>query len=445
MEDRGIFIVGNDLLFSKSIKEEIGQNSNHKIEIFNNHQDAISKVSKTTSIVILDTIDIDEPISDILINIKNVNLATLVIIISDDKSPKTIVNLLKKGAYDYVIKNGNTPSKVAKIIHEICDNKTFETDYSKFKNVIIDKYNFNKLIGESQEIQKVYNSIEKIIDTNINVSLHGEPGTGKEMVAKVIHYNSERKLMPFISIDLRAIKYDARDVELLGVDNSVRDDKNNQIGFLERANGGTIFIEGFEDINERFQFYLQKILQNKEIIRVGGIESIPLDVRIITSYNHSLSELVKQEKVKELQYFRTMGAPIEIPPLRQRGNDIIILAKKFINNFTTSNNMAVVTLNLDAQDKLINHPYTGNVQELKAVIELATVMCNNNTITEDDIKFNSTKGISDFLLDEKTLKDYTRGIIKHFLTKYDDNVLLVAEKLDVGKSTIYRMLKNHEI
>ncbi|MCK5907571.1 MAG: sigma-54-dependent Fis family transcriptional regulator, partial [Flavobacteriales bacterium] len=322
---------------------------------------------------------------------------------------------------------------------------TFETDYSKFKNVIIDKYNFNKLIGESQEIQKVYNSIEKIIDTNINVSLHGEPGTGKEMVAKVIHYNSERKLMPFISIDLRAIKYDARDVELLGVDNSVRDDKNNQIGFLERANGGTIFIEGFEDINERFQFYLQKILQNKEIIRVGGIESIPLDVRIITSYNHSLSELVKQEKVKELQYFRTMGAPIEIPPLRQRGNDIIILAKKFINNFTTSNNMAVVTLNLDAQDKLINHPYTGNVQELKAVIELATVMCNNNTITEDDIKFNSTKGISDFLLDEKTLKDYTRGIIKHFLTKYDDNVLLVAEKLDVGKSTIYRMLKNHEI
>ena len=445
MENRGIFIVGNDLLFSKSIKKEIGLSSKHKIEIFNNYQDAINKVSKTTSIVILDTIDLDEPASEILVNIKNVNPATLVIIISDDKSPNTIVNLLKNGAYDYVIKNGNTPSKVAKIIHEICDNKTFETDYSKFKNVIIDKYNFNKLIGESQEIQKVYDSIEKIIDTNINVSLHGEPGTGKEMIAKVIHYNSERKFMPFISIDLRAIKYDARDVELLGVDNSIRDDKNNQIGFLERANGGTVFIEGFEDINERFQFYLQKILQNKEIIRVGGIESIPLDVRIITSYNHSLSELVKQEKIKELQYFRTMGVPIDIPSLRQRGNDIIILAKKFMNNFTASNNLESVTLNLDAQDKLINHPYTGNVQELKAVIELATVMCNNNTITEEDIKFNSTKGISDFLLDEKTLKDYTRGIIKHFLTKYDDNVLLVAEKLDVGKSTIYRMLKNHEI
>lgn len=445
MEDSGILIIGNDLLFSKSIKEEIDLNSNHKIEIFNNYQEAINNVSQNISIVILNSIGINDSTIDIIINIKNTNPKTFVIIISDDESPKTIISLLKNGAFDYVIKNGNTPSKVAKIIQEICDNEALETDYSKYKNIIIDKYNFSKLIGESPEIQKVYDSIKKILGTNINVSLHGEPGTGKEMIAKVIHYNSDRKFMPFISIDLRAIKYDARDVELLGVDKSIRDGKNNQIGFLERANGGTLFIEGFEDINERFQFYLQKILQNKEIIRVGGNKSIPLDVRIITSYNHSLSELVKHEMVKELQYFRTMGAPIEIPPLRQRGNDIIVLAKKFINNFTNSNNMDAVTLNLDAQDKLINHPYTGNVQELKAVVELATVMCNDNTITENDIKFNSTKEISDFLLDEKTLKDYTRGIIKYFLAKYDNNVLLVAEKLDVGKSTIYRMLKNNEI
>ena len=445
MKDREILIIGSDLLFSKSIKEEIGSSSNHKIEVFNNHQEAINQVSKSTSIVILNSIGIDDSTTNILISIKNANPEALVLIISEDKSPKTIVSLLKNGAYDYIIKDENTHREIAKIVHDIIDNKNLETDYSKSKNVIIDKYNFNKLIGDSQEIQKVYDSIKKILGTNINVSLHGEPGTGKEMIAKVIHYNSDRKFMPFISIDLRAIKYDARDVELLGVDKSIRDTKNNQIGFLERANGGTIFVEGFEDINEKFQFYLQKIIKNKEIIRVGGIESIPLDVRIITSYNHSLTELVKHKMIKELQYFRTMGIPMEIPPLRQRGNDIIVLSKKFINNFTNSNNMDIVSLNLDAQDKLINHPYTGNVQELKAVIELATVMCNDNTITENDIKFNSTKEISDFLLDEKTLKDYTRGIIKHFLSKYDNNVLLVAEKLDVGKSTIYRMLKNHEI
>lgn len=445
MDNNVFFIIGNDLLFSRSLKEEMELSLTQKIEVFNNHKDAINKITGTTSIIILNSVGIDEPASDILKNIKKSNPRTLVIVISEDQSPNTIVSLLKNGAFDYVIKDENTPKKISKIVHEICDNKTLETDFSKFKNVIIDKYNFNKLIGESPEILKVYDSIEKIINTNINVSLHGEPGTGKEMIAKVIHYNSERKYMPFISIDLRAIKYDSRDIELLGVDGSIRDDKNNQIGFMERANGGTIFIEGFEDIEERFQFYLQKILQNKEIVRVGGIESIPLDIRIITSYNNSLTDLVSQKKINELQYFRTMGAPINIPPLRERGTDIIILANKFINTFTNSNNMDEVVLSLDAKEKLLNYKYTGNVQELKAVVELATVMCNENVITENDIKFNRSKGISDFLKDEKTMKEYTRGIIRHFLTKYDNNVLLVAEKLDVGKSTIYRMLKNNEI
>jgi len=445
MDDNVIFIIGSNHLFSKELKEKIEINSDQKIIIFNDQQNAINEISKSTSIVILNSISLDEPSSEIIEKIKRKNPDINIIIISENKSPNIIIESLKNGVYDYIIKDNDTPNKIAKVVFEIRDNKSKETDFSKFKNIIIDKYNFSKLIGESLEIQKVYNSIKKIINTNINVSLHGEPGTGKEMIAKVIHYNSERRYMPFISIDLRAIKYDARDVELLGVDRSVRDDKNNQIGFLERANGGTVFIEGFEDIDNRFQFYLQKILQNKEIIRVGGIESIPLDVRIITSYNNSLSDLVAHKKINELQYFRTMGAPINIPPLRERGKDIIILATMFINKFTSSNKMEPVTLSLDARDKLISHRYSGNIQELKAVIELATVMCNDSIITDNDIKFNRAKSISDFLLDEKTLKDYTRGIIKHFLNKYENNVLLVAEKLDVGKSTIYRMIKNHEI
>ena len=443
MNDKVIFIVGNDLLFSKSIKDKLETNPKNSIEVFNDFRDALDKVSYNTSAVILDTTGSDNKNFDIITDFKKSNPNTFIIVISESINDKSTENTLKVSSSSFVLKNKEAPNEIYKIMTKI--NETSNTDYSKFKNMIIDKYNFNKLIGESKEIQKVYTSIEKIIDTNINVSLHGEPGTGKEMIAKVIHYNSNRKHKPFISIDLRAIKYDARDKELLGVDRSIRDDKNNQIGFLERANGGTIFIEGFEDIDERFQFYLQKILQNKEIIRVGGIESIPLDVRIISSYNYSLSELISMDKVKELQYFRTMGAPINIPSLRERGNDIIILANKFIHNFISSNNMENVVLNLDAKEKLLSHSFTGNVQELKAVIELATVMCYNNIITDEDIKFNTTKNISDFLQDEKSLKDYTRGIIKHFLNKYENNVLLVAEKLDVGKSTIYRMIKNNEI
>ncbi len=140
-----------------------------------------------------------------------------------------------------------------------------------------------------------------------------------------------------------------------------------------------------------------------------------------------------------------MGVPIDIPPLREREFEVILLAKKFIDSFVASNNLDPISLNSDAQDKLMNYPFTGNVQELKAVVELATVMSSNNIITDNDITFNSSNNLSDFLFEEKTLKDYTRGIIKHFLDKYENNVLLVAEKLDVGKSTIYRMIKNNEI
>ena len=445
MENREIYIAGSDLFLLKSIKEGLGQISDYNIQIFNDYKDAVNKISKTTSILVLDTTKISEDIFNLLSSVKNQNLCTSVIIISDSEDFRALVKLFKEGVSDIIHNEENVPERVVNSVGKIIRNRVVEDCYAKSINGIIERYRFDKIIGESLEMQKVSDSLKKVIDTNINVSLHGEIGTGKEMIAKIIHYNSERKFKPFISVDLRTISEEVRDIKLLGKDSSITADKTNQIGILERANGGTIFIEGFEDVNEGFQIYLQKILYNKEIIRVGGVELIPLDIRIIISYNHSLAELVSLGKINELQYFRTMGMPIEIPSLRQRGADIIILAKKFIKDFTSSNNMKAVRLNLDAQEKLIHHPFPGNVQELKSVVELATVMCSNNTITEDDIKFSTYNKISDFLVEEKTLKDYTRGIVKHFLTKYDDNVLLVAEKLDVGKSTIYRMIKNNEV
>jgi len=304
---------------------------------------------------------------------------------------------------------------------------------------MVNDYSFDNLIGENEKMLDIFESIRKVINLKIDISLHGEQGTGKEIIAKVIHYNSNRREKPFISIDLRKIEADKRDEELLG------SEQNNTKGLLERANGGTIYIEGIENVNERFQFYIYKIFQNKEIIKVGGDTIIPLDIRVITSYNNNLQKLISQKKINELQYFRTMGVPINIPSLRERGSDIITLANYFINSFVERNSLKKVTLSDGAKEKLMIHSYLGNVSELKAIIEFATVMCNENIIADTDIKLNKAKSNSDFLSNEKTLKDYTRGIIKHFLDKYDNNILLVAEKLDVGKSTIYRMIKNNEV
>ena len=436
MKNTKIFVIEDDLIKLDPINE---------VEIFTSGKEALDNLHKNPSIITLDYTLPDISGKELINGILKFNPELPIVVVSGQEDINTAINLLKEGVYDYIVKDNEAMERISKLIINIKEKLALTKEVISLRNQIFEKYEFDNLIGKSSVMQKVYQTMEKAIKTNINVSLHGEPGTGKEMIAKTIHYNSLRKDEPFVSIDLRAISPEVIDKELFGIDRRISENGFPKIGFLERANKGTIFIEGFEDLNEQLQFYLQKILQNKEIVRVGGVEPIPIDIRIIISYNGILSELVSRGKLKEQQYFRTMGVPIDIPPLREREFDVILLAKKFIDSFVASNNLDPISLNSDAQDKLMNYPFTGNVQELKAVVELATVMSSNNIITDNDITFNSSNNLSDFLFEEKTLKDYTRGIIKHFLDKYENNVLLVAEKLDVGKSTIYRMIKNNEI
>ena len=177
----------------------------------------------------------------------------------------------------------------------------------------------------------------------------------------------------------------------------------------------------------------------------AGNEIIKVDVRLIVATNKVLSEEVQKGNIREDLYYRLLGLPIDMPPLRNRGDDIVILAKYFLDEYAKENKVVAPVLSAKASEKLLKYPFPGNVRELKAVIELAAVLTNDNTIQESDITFNSAHGTSDFLIEEDTLQGYERKIIKFYLQKYNNNVLLVAKKLDIGKSTIYRMLKSNQI
>lgn len=196
------------------------------------------------------------------------------------------------------------------------------------------------------------------------------------------------------------------------------------------------------DLN--LQAKLLRVLQEKELVRIGGSDTIKLDVRIIVATHRNLAEEVKNGTFREDLYYRLLGLPIEIPPLRDRDNDIILLAKHFLKLFGEENEMGKFSLSNEACEKLLSYNYPGNVRELKSIIELAAVMSEDGTISEDDITFNSVNRDEAMLTEEMTLKDYTYTIIKHFLNKYDNNVQLVADKLDIGKSSIYRYLKEIE-
>jgi len=196
------------------------------------------------------------------------------------------------------------------------------------------------------------------------------------------------------------------------------------------------------DIN--LQAKLLRVLQERELTRIGGNEVVKFDVRVIVATHRNLAEEVKAGNFREDLYYRLLGIPIELPPLRDRGQDVILIAKHLLGNFAKENKLGNIKLSKEAQNKLISYPFPGNVRELKSVIELAAVMCEDKLIEVEDITFNSLQKEGQFLFEEMTLRDYTFKIIRHFLDKYDNNVLLVAKKLDIGKSSIYRYLKEME-
>jgi DNA-binding NtrC family response regulator len=288
--------------------------------------------------------------------------------------------------------------------------------------------------------------MEKATKTNINVSITGETGTGKEVVSKAIHYNSDRKKKPFVAVNMAAIPKELVESELFGHEKGAFTGAvARKAGKFEEANGGTIFLDEIAELDLNLQSKILRVLQEREVIRVGGNEKVKLDIRLIVATHKNLPDEVKKGNFREDLYYRIIGLPVELPPLRDRGNDVLILAKHFTDEFAKENKLGHVTISSEAKQKLMGYHFPGNIRELKAIMELASVMCTDGDIQPDDITFNSTKSDDVFTMEQKSLRQYTCDIIKYYLRKYDDDVMLVADKLDIGKSTIYKMLQQKEI
>ena len=407
----------------------------------------MAQLHKKPQVVTLDYTLGDLNGKEVLKKIKQTNPDTQVVIISGQEDIRTAVELLKDGAYDYIVKNEDTNNRIWNTVIKIRENFSLKGEIESLREEIGQKYDFrNAIIGSSPAIERVFKLIEKAVKTNINISITGETGTGKELVAKSIHYHSERKKRPFVAVNMAAIPADLMESELFGYEKGAFTGANaRKIGRFEEANGGTIFLDEIGELDLSLQSKILRVLQEREVTRIGGNGSVKIDVRIIAATHKNLSEEVKKGNFREDLFYRLLGLPIELPPLRERGNDILLLAKYFLEEFCKENKLPRVQLSASAKEKLLKYPFPGNVREMKAIIELATVMSDENVIYAEDIAFNSTHDLSLFPMEEITLREYEKRIIQHYLEKYDNNVLLVAQKLDIGKSTIYRMIQNGEL
>ena len=440
-------MVEDDAAYTRFLQYVLDLNPDFEVSCFESGKELIKELYQKPDLVTLDYSLPDMSGEEVLSEIKAFDPSIQVIIISAQEKIGTAVELLKKGAYDYITKDEDTRNRLLNSINNARKNITLTREIDTLKEEINHKYDFeHSITGDSPAMFKVFKRIEKAVQSNITVSVTGETGTGKEVVAKTIHYNSQQKNKPFVAVNIAAIPSELMESELFGHEKGAfTGASTRRIGKFEEAHGGTLFLDEIGEMDLNLQAKILRVLQERELVRVGGNETIKLDFRLIVATHRNLADEVKEGNFREDLYYRLLGLPVSLPPLRDRGNDIIKLAKEFIREFAENNNIHAPRLNTEAINKLLKYNYPGNVRELRSIIELAVVMADDDEIGPGDITFSQNGKESLVAGEELTLKEYTFRIIQYYLEKYDNNVLKVADVLNIGKSTIYRYLKEIEV
>lgn len=445
---RRVMVVEQDPNYQKLVEYITKLNPDYEVLTYSSGKECLDNLHLNPNIITVDY-DLDDMSGkEFLTKVKKYDENIAVIIISDNTTIPTVVEAIRSGAYNFIPKNSETDlrNELIKTYHRLKNFLDLKKDVQHIQDKVDQKFRFNEtIIGESKPVKQLFYLLEKAAKTNITVMVTGETGTGKELVAQAIHYNSQRRKEKFVAVNMAAIPSELLESELFGYEKGAFTGANHRkLGKFEFADKGTLFLDEIGEMDISLQAKLLRALEDRAFVRVGGMEAIPFDVRIIVATHVNMEKSVAEGKFREDLYYRILGMPIELPPLRKRGEDVLILADYFLKNYSRKEQLGVVTLSDAAKEKMLNHSFPGNVRELKSTMELAAVMCEGGNIEPQDIRFRSPQTMKNLLAEEITLKDYTERIIHHYLDKYDDNVVLVAQKLGIGKSTIYRMLQKEK-
>lgn len=440
-----VFIVEDNEWYSKMLAHIVSMNPEFEVMLFKTGKACLDKLYLKPFAVSLDFRLPDMTGLEILQKIKAYNAHIEVLVVSEQDDIATVVDLLKYGAYDYMVKGNDIKNRIFNSLANIYKNQKLKSQIEEMSNSLKDKFSFqNILIGQSPQIRKVYELIEKTLNNDITVSITGETGTGKEMVAKAIHYNSRRKAKNFVAVNVSAVPEELIESEFFGHEKGAfTGAMARRIGKFEEADGGTLFLDEIGDMPSTFQTKLLRVLQEQEIVRVGSNKPVKVDVRIVVATHKNLEEEVRKGNFREDLYYRLIGLLIPLPPLRDRGQDIILLAQHFISQFCKNNKIPLKSLSKECKHKLLSYHFPGNVRELKTLSELAVVMSETDEIGNDDYNLESDK--RNFgnmpISGDLTLRQYELIIVKDFLKRNNNDIKKVAKKLNIGTATIYRMLK----
>jgi DNA-binding NtrC family response regulator len=308
---------------------------------------------------------------------------------------ETAVKAIKLGAYDFVEKPFNL-DKLKILLSKAVETGSLREEVSHYKSQLTSQFSMNSIVGQSDQMKEVIALVKKVAQSDAStIFLHGESGTGKDLIAKVIHYSSKRSDKPFMDINCTALPETLIESELFGYEKGAfTDAKVMKKGFFELADGGTIYLDEIADMKSSTQAKLLKVIENKTFKRIGGVKDIAVDIRVIASSNKNIEEEIRNGNFREDLYYRLQVIPLRLPPLRERSEDIIFLTNAFINQFNNEFKKHVLGISKEVKKSFLDYHWPGNIRELKNVIERAMILENEEYILPEHLPIELSKQIN---------------------------------------------------
>ena len=426
----------------------------HQVFPFNSAAKAVEKLDEIDPQIVITDVKMETMSGfDVLRHVREHHRQTLVILITAYASVDTAIEAMKMGAHGYVPK----PFKIDELqmtVQRALDYQSTMRENTYLRKELKNKYKFENIVGASEKMQKVYNLISKVADTDSTVLIQGESGTGKELVARGLHFNSNRQHQPFVAINCSALPENLLESELFGhkkgaFTGAVADKQ----GLFEEANLGTIFLDEVNSMATSLQTKLLRVLQEREVRRVGENKSIPVNVRVVGATNEPLQQKIQDGTFREDLYYRLAVIPVEIPPLRDRLEDVPLLVNHFLQKQATLTGVEPKKIDPQAVDLLSLYSYPGNVRELENAIERACALCDDDVILPSDLppqiidfsKDDASRKRKDRLPVGQSLDEFIqqqeRKYIEATLAQYKNSREKAATVLGISMATLYRKLE----
>ncbi len=450
-----VFIVDDEQAISKLLSYWVKDKWKYNVEVFSNGEDALKRIDLRPDIILLDIMMPGLNGIETLKRIKQIDENLPVIMLSAQGNIEVAVEALKMGAFDYFQKPIDM-QKLEPAIKNAIKSYDLVKEIETLKENIKKEYSFDNIISSDGKMQDVFKLVTKVLNNDITVLIHGESGTGKELIARAIHYNGKRKDKPFIVVNCASIPRELLESELFGHEKgSFTGAHQRKLGKFEIANEGSIFLDEVGELEVLLQAKLLRVIQEKEFERVGGNELIKTNVRIISATNRELKAAVDNKEFREDLYYRLNSFPINIPPLRQRKGDILILAEHFLKIFSERLGKNLKGFTKRALKLIYEYNWPGNIREMENTIERCLIVSEKDMIDIEDLPSHLRSAdpaasieYSGSLFSDETIIPFEKlkeESIRHALKVTNGNIVEAAKKLQLGRATIYRLMERYNI